>query len=65
MIKKALFILLSLSVYVYLVSSDKEEKIISKIKSLYMFCTNTIENMDLEVHINKWPVKEEEEFDFF
>jgi outer membrane lipoprotein-sorting protein len=59
MFKNIFIILLLFVAYVYVVSSDYEKAIPSKIKAYYQDVIDYLDDMDIEVHMNKWPSKHE------
>ena len=60
MIKRVFWIIIATSVYIYVITSGKEDEVINTVKYLYSYCYKKIKKMDLKVEVNKWPVSEEE-----
>ena len=55
MIKKFLLIILLISSYVYLVSSDPNGDILNKAQKFCNYCFVKYKKMNLQYHVNKWP----------
>jgi len=61
MIKRVFWIIICVFVYVYILSSNKEDEVINTVKYLYGYCYSKIKQMDLQVEVNKWPVLEKKD----
>ena len=58
--KRVFWIIIAISIYIYVLTSGKEDEVINTFKYLYSYCYKKIKNMDLKVEVNKWPLTEEE-----
>jgi hypothetical protein len=55
MLKKIILIILLITSYVYLVSSDPDGDILNRAKSFCEYCFHKYKDMNLQYHVNKWP----------
>lgn len=62
MFKKVILIILLISAYVYLVTSDPKGNILDKVKKFCISCLNKYKKMDIQYEINKWPTKEDDDY---
>lgn len=61
MLRRVVLILICLTTYVYLVSSDPGGSLYGKAKSFCNHCYIRYKKMNLEYHVNKFPSKEKKQ----
>ncbi|NGX27905.1 MAG: hypothetical protein K940chlam1_00077 [Candidatus Anoxychlamydiales bacterium] len=62
MIRKFILIILLISSYVYLVSSDPNGDILSRAQKFCSYCFVKYKQMNLQYHVNKWPSSSKKKF---
>ena len=55
MFKRIILIILIISAYIYLVSSDPKGDVLNKAKKFCNYCFTKYKGMNLQYHVNKWP----------
>jgi len=57
--KNFFIILLLFGAYVYVVSTDHDKVIPEKIATCYHNILDYLEDLNIEIHVNKWPAKKD------
>jgi hypothetical protein len=57
MFKNVFIILILFCAYIYIVSTDHDKVIPKKIAACYQDMVDYLDDLDIELHVNKWPVR--------